>query len=75
MAPEDIKYGPQVVSEFLDSLQGDESIDKDTLSAVYELFEAGKLTRTRLLNSLEALRAGRAAKDVDAAVEGVPDDD
>jgi hypothetical protein len=75
MASEVIKSGPQVVSEFLDSLQGDESIDKDTLSAVHELFEAGKLTKTRLLNSLEALRAGMAAKDVHAAVEGVPDDD
>ena len=57
MPAEKIKSGSQVVSEFVKSLQGDETIDKDTLGALRDLFQTGKLSKIRLLDSLEALRA------------------
>jgi hypothetical protein len=70
MTSEDIKSGSQVISELLDSLQGDQDLDAGTLTAVRELFEAGTLSRTRLLGSLAELRtavalATNAAPDVD----------
>lgn len=71
MASEQFKSGSQIVSEFLDSLQGNNAVDARTLAAIRDLFEAGRLTKTRLLNALEALR-------VDAIAEGnlvAPDED
>lgn len=70
MSSEDIKSGSEVVSEFLDSLHGDEAIDADTLTAVHELFKTGKLSRTRLLRALEKLRASDIAQRNHAAFEG-----
>lgn len=61
MTSDDIKSGSQVISEFLDSLQHDQDIDPGTLTAVCELFEAGKLSRTRLLSSLAAFRSDAVA--------------
>lgn len=76
MGSENIKLGSDVVSEFLDSLQGDEAIDADTLAAVHNLFKTGKLSRIRLLHALEALRASPIAQGNNAASEGdAPGDD
>jgi hypothetical protein len=76
MSSEDIKSGSQVISELLDSLQGDQDIDADTLTAVRELFEVGALSRTRLLSSLAALRTKAVALPVNAAPDvGEVDDD
>ena len=63
MASEEIKTGTQVVSEFLESLQGDESIDADTLGAVCDLFKTGKLSKMQLLKSLEVLRVKAVVPD------------
>lgn len=65
MASEDIKTGSEVVSEFLESLQGDESIDADTLDALRDLFKLGKLSKTQLLKSLELLRNKVAVPDAE----------
>ena len=63
MSAEEIKSGPQVVSEFVKSLQGDETIDTDTLSALHDLFQSGMLSKIRLLDALEALRTKPIAQD------------
>jgi hypothetical protein len=71
-----IKSGFEVVREFLDSLRGDKTIDADTLAAVHDLFETGKLSRTRLLVALEALRVSAIAQRNSTPSEGdVPGDD
>lgn len=76
MGSEDIKSGSEVVSEFLNSLQGDEAIDSDTLASVHDLFEMNKLNRNRLFGALEALRASTIAQGNNAASEGdAPGDD
>lgn len=76
MGSEDIRSGSEVVSEFLDSLQGEEAIDADTLAAVHNLFKTGKLSRIQLLRALEALRASPIAQGNNAASEGdAPGDD
>ena len=75
MSSEDIKSGPEVVSEFLDSRHGDEAIDADTLTVVHELFKTGKLSRTRLLHALKELRASAIAQRNHATFEGEARDD
>ena len=70
MGSEDIKSGSEVVSEFLGLLHGDEVIDADTLAAVGDLFKTGKLTRSRLLGALDALRASATTQATNAASEG-----
>ena len=59
MIPDDsvIKSGPEIVSEFVDSLSDGDSIDSQTLASIRELYKSGKLTRTRLLQSLEEARS------------------
>jgi hypothetical protein len=66
MASEEIKTGTQVVSKFLESLQGDETIDADTLGVVHQLFKTGNLKKTQLLNALEAVRAKAIAPSAGA---------
>ena len=51
------------VSEFLVSLQGDQNIDGDTLDALRSLFKTQKLTKTRLLKSLEEQRVKAVARE------------
>jgi hypothetical protein len=63
MTSENIRSGSQVIIEFLVSLQGDENVDVGTLTEVRELFEAGKLSKTRLLNSLATLRTDAAQRN------------
>ncbi len=76
MGSEDIKSGSEVVSEFLDSLQGDQAIDADTVAAVHDLFKTGKLSRFRLSSALERLRASAIAQGNNAASVGdAPGDD
>ncbi len=75
MASDQIKSGVEVVTDFLESLQGDKDIDADTLGAVRELFDAGKLTKTRLQNSLDELRATAIAGGGDPGAKDAPGDD
>lgn len=62
MSSEEIRSGTQVVTDFIESLQGDETIDAATLNATRDLFELGKLNKTQLLKALDALRT-KAVQD------------
>ena len=62
MSSEEIKSGTQVVTDFIESLQGDETVDAPTLNATRDLFKLGKLNKTQLLKALDALRT-RAVQD------------
>jgi hypothetical protein len=66
MTSEDIKSGPQVISEFLDSFQGAQDVDTGTVTTIRDLLEAGKLSQTRLLSALAAIRPGAVAPDSNA---------
>jgi hypothetical protein len=52
-----IKSGGEILSEFLDALEPGESLDMQTITSIRELHEAGKLSRTRLLQTLEEVRS------------------
>lgn len=62
MSSEEIKSGTQVVTDFIESLQGDETIDAATLNATRDLFKQGKLSKTQLLKVLDVLRT-KAVQD------------
>jgi hypothetical protein len=62
-----IKSGPEVVQGFLDSLNAGDSIDPLTLACIRELHKSGRLTRTRLLQSLER---ARSQDETDASTGG-----
>jgi hypothetical protein len=63
MSSEDIRTGSQVVTDFLESLQGKDDIDAATLNAASDLFKLGKLNKIQLLKSLDALRAQAVQDD------------
>jgi hypothetical protein len=64
-----IKSGPEIVSEFLASLSEGDSIDSQTVASIRELHKSGKLTRTRLLQSLEQARS-REGKGASSGGDG-----
>ena len=53
MTTKEIKSGPQIVTDFLESLKGNNAIDAKTLKTVGDLYASGKLSKPRLLRSLE----------------------
>jgi len=55
--PSVIKSGPEIVQEFLDSLNASDSIDPLTLACIRDLHKTGRFTRTRLLQALEQARS------------------
>ena len=75
MSSEKIKSGSQVVSDFLKSLQDSSDMDPDTLASVRTLFKEGKLTKTRLIGSLEALRTTAIAQRANSASHNDNDGD
>jgi hypothetical protein len=60
MTSDEIKTGATVVADFLQSLNDFEGIDAATVETIQELSAAGKLTKTRLLRSLEEARLSAA---------------
>lgn len=56
MSEKNIKSGLDAVKDFISSLQGDVEIDKETLAAIIELQENGKLSKARLQKALEEKR-------------------
>ncbi len=56
MANTEIKSGPEIVKEFVESLEKDKSLDKDTIEVIKLLHIGNKLTQTRLLQGLEEKR-------------------
>ncbi len=56
MTESEIKSGQQILDEFFGGLATEETVDTDTISAIVDLFNKGKLTSTNLSNALSALR-------------------
>ena len=54
-----IKAGNEIVSEFLKSIEIGDEIDTHTLELVRELYAAGSLTHTRVLQGLAEIRASQ----------------
>lgn len=53
---QDIRSGPEVVTEFVRKITADKNLEKDTVAAIEGLHRAGKLTTNNLLKSLESAR-------------------
>ena len=56
MAEVGIKSGEEVVSEFLEAIEGNAAVDPDTLSAIQTLRSESKLSKVALLKSLQTHR-------------------
>jgi hypothetical protein len=52
-----IKSGTEIVSEFLDALTDEKSLDLQTVTCIKNLHKSGQLSRTRLLQALEEARS------------------
>ncbi|MDD3014706.1 MAG: hypothetical protein PHC34_13480 [Candidatus Gastranaerophilales bacterium] len=53
---QEIKSGQEVLDDFIASIKGNELLDKDTVTAVVNLYEAGKFTKTNLVNAMSHIR-------------------
>jgi hypothetical protein len=56
VADRKLRSGPDVVNAFLAAILGDTELDDGVAGAIIRLQREGKLTQTRLLQELEALR-------------------
>jgi len=56
MTESEIKSSQQILDEFFGGLAAEETVDTDTISAIVDLFDKGKLTSTNLSNALSVLR-------------------
>ncbi len=52
-----IESGPEIVAAFVRKISADQSIDRETVTAIESLHRAGKLTAPNLLRALESARA------------------
>lgn len=53
---EEIKSGNEILQEFIEEIKTNDQLDKETVNAVVELFESGKLSDRNLTNELSELR-------------------
>lgn len=60
----DIKSGSEILQDFFENLEKDDSLDSKTVDAVVALFKAGKLSDRNISNALRELRVC-AANDKD----------
>lgn len=63
MAHKEIKSGAEIVKDFIDSLEKDESLDKDTVQAIKATHVTKKPTLTRLLQGLQEKRKETRSDD------------
>jgi hypothetical protein len=62
-----IQTGPEIVSLFLESLEGDFSFDPNTVACIRDLSRAEKLTKTRLMQALERVRSDeQSSSDIES---------
>ena len=54
-----IKSGKEILYEFFEDIKSDEKLDPDTVAAIVDLYESGKLTDRNLTNALYELRENR----------------
>lgn len=73
MASESIKTASQVITEFLDALSKDATLDTDTVVTVSNLRNDGDLSKIKLLRKLEEVR--KAELKADGISEGEVGDD
>ena len=52
----EIKSGNEILDEFFEEIKNDENLDPDTMTAITDLYGAGKLTGKNLTNALSELR-------------------
>ncbi|WP_121633783.1 hypothetical protein [Tropicibacter alexandrii] len=73
MTTENIKTASEVITEFLDTLAKDESLDADTVAAVSKLRKNDDLSKVKLLRKLEEARKAALKSDA-ASTEEAGDD-
>jgi len=73
MDSDEIKTGEAVIADFLQTLGKNSDIDAATVKTIQGLFESGKLTKIRLLRSLEEARSSSPPAHK-SALNGLPDD-
>lgn len=56
MAEKNIRSGPEIVKEFIETLEKDGSLDKGTIETIKTLHRENKLTPTRFQQALEVKR-------------------
>lgn len=56
MAKKHIKSGPQIIEEFLATMEADTSIDRNTITAIGGLWKQNKLNANRLQQELYQAR-------------------
>jgi hypothetical protein len=60
-----IKSGNELVSDFLELIADNTNVDATTLACIVTLRDQGKLTKNRLLTSLQTARADGNPNDKD----------
>ena len=58
---EEIKSGKEILTEFFADLENVKELDSDTVSAVLNLYEEGRLSVTNIANALSDLRQEQAS--------------
>lgn len=56
MTERNIRSGPEIVKEFIENLENDKSLDKETVEIIKLLHAEKKFTQTRLQQALEVKR-------------------
>jgi predicted house-cleaning noncanonical NTP pyrophosphatase (MazG superfamily) len=56
MVERKVKSGPEIVKEFVESLEKDELLDKSVVEIIKQLHTANNLSKIRLLQALETNR-------------------
>ena len=63
MTDEIIKSSEEIVKEFFEEVFKDESLDKATREALFELFQAGNLSKVAIEKKLESIREAAVKED------------
>lgn len=63
MTDEIIKSGEEIVNEFFEEVFKDESLDKATREALFELFKADDFTKGAIEKKLESIREAAVKED------------
>ena len=56
----EIKSGKEILDKFFEDIKSDEELDQDTVAAIVDLYESGKLSDRNLTNTLSELREDKS---------------
>lgn len=56
----EIKSGKEILDKFFEDIKSDEELDQDTVAAIVDLYESGKLSDKNLTNILSELREDKS---------------